>query len=104
MIKVKTQHQIEKYQDLYLSAWNELNKVDRTKHPSLRGPQHNHHNRNMHISNGRLGGAPLLTLSKEAETIDRMLNKDMTVGEIAGLLDMTTKEANHIVKRFKLPR
>ena len=58
----------------------------------------------MHISNGRLGGAPLLTLSKEAETIDRMLNKDMTVGEIAGLLDMTTKEANYIVKRFKLPR
>ena len=46
----------------------------------------------------------MLTLTKEAETIDRMLNKDMTVGEIAGLLGITTKEANNIVRRFKLPR
>jgi|TARA_B110000977_G_scaffold10371_1_gene13519 hypothetical protein len=104
MIKVKTQHQIEKYQDLYLSAWNELNKVDRTKHPSLRGPQHNHHNRATHVSNGRLGGAPMLTLTKEAETIDRMLNKDATVKEIAAILNMSIKDTNNIVRRFKLPR
>ena len=104
MIKVKTQHQIEKYQDLYLSAWNELNKVDRTKHPSLRGPQHNHHNRSTHVSNGRLGGAPMLTLTKEAETIDRMLNKDATVKEIAAILNMSIKDTNNIVRRFKLPR
>tara|TARA_B110000285_G_scaffold226554_2_gene286515 strand:+ start:546 stop:860 length:315 start_codon:yes stop_codon:yes gene_type:complete len=104
MIKVKTKHQIEKYQDLYLSAWNELNKVDRTKHPSLRGPQHNHHNRATHVRNGRLGGAPMLTLTKEAETIDRMLNKDATVKEIAAILNMSIKDTNNIVRRFKLPR
>tara|TARA_R110001606_G_scaffold337157_1_gene485155 strand:- start:255 stop:560 length:306 start_codon:yes stop_codon:yes gene_type:complete len=99
-----SQEKIQKYQNLYKDAWDKQNEIDRAKHPSLRGPQHKHHNREKQIANGRLGGAPLMTLSKEAETIDRMLNKDMTVGEIAELLGMTTKEANYIVKRFKLPR
>jgi hypothetical protein len=46
----------------------------------------------------------MLTLTKEAETIDRMLNKDATVKEIAAILNMSIKDTNNIVRRFKLPR
>ena len=92
------------YQDLYKAAWDKQNEIDRSKNSSLRGPQRNYHNRATHIANGKLGGAPLLKLSKEAETINRMLQKEMTIREISGLLGMTVKETQHMVKRFKLPR
>ncbi len=95
---------MELYQDLYRARWNEQNKIDRDKNSALRAPYHNHHNRAKHIANGKLGGAPMLKLTKEAETIDRMLKKDMTVKDVAEILRMSVKDANHIVKRFKLPR
>ena len=86
-----SQERMELYQDLYKDAWDKQNEIDRSKNSSLRVPQRNHQNRATHIANGKLGGAPLLKLSKEAETINRMLG-------------MTDKETQYLVKRFKLPR
>tara|TARA_R110001632_G_scaffold140313_1_gene256317 strand:+ start:475 stop:780 length:306 start_codon:yes stop_codon:yes gene_type:complete len=95
---------MELYQDLYRARWDEQNKIDRDKSPSLRPPHHNHYNRAKHIANGKLGGAPMLKLTKEAETIDRMLKKGMTVKDVAEILSMSVKDASNIVKRFRLPR
>jgi len=99
-----SQEKVVLYQDLYKAAWDKQNGIDRGKSSKIKGPQRNYHNREIHIANGKLGGAPRLKLSQEGGTIDRMLKKDILIPDIALMLGKKVKDIVQIVNRFKLPR
>tara|TARA_R110000796_G_scaffold67066_1_gene154014 strand:+ start:611 stop:916 length:306 start_codon:yes stop_codon:yes gene_type:complete len=94
----------QEYQDRYKTAWDKQNIKDRALNSKLRAPQVNHHNRETHAENGRKGGAPILKLSKEAETINRMLNKKLSPKAISDILGKQMYETTNIIKRYRLPR
>jgi hypothetical protein len=101
-MNVKTK--MERYEDAYKDAWEEQVKIDRTLQPTLRKPYYNHHNRAQHVANGKLGGAPRLQLTKEAEVFNRMLANGMSQEEITHIMGVDPKHVDHVVKRFRLPR
>ena len=97
------QWQIDKYQDIYKRAWDRQNKIDRIANPKIMpSPQaKNGHNAGKF---GKMGGAPKLALSENAEVINKMLINGMTVAEISDILGKSHQAVTQVKNRYNLPR
>jgi DNA-binding CsgD family transcriptional regulator len=96
-----------KYEELYRQVWEKQNKKDKEDNPRLlsRATHRNTANK----VNGQMGGRPKkeanrLELTKEAEMVNRMLKRNMTLKSIAEIMGVSPKSASNIKRKYDLPR
>lgn len=96
-----------KYEELYREVWEKQTKKDKEDNPRVlsRVTHKNCTNR----LNGQMGGRPKkeankLVLTKDAEMVDRMLKRSMTLKSIAEIMGISPKTASNIKRKYDLPR
>ena len=92
----------EAYEELYREAWIAQNKKDREDNPKL-GPNTMYRDPKQAQENALKGGRPK-ALSDKAKMINRMLEKEMTLREIADILGVTPQAVMQVKHRYGLPR
>lgn len=95
------------YEELYRKVWEAQTKKDRADNPQL-ASRATHKNCTNKI-NGQMGGRPKneasnLKLTKEAEMVNRMLKRSMTLKAIAEIMGISPKKASTIKRKYDLPR
>ena len=98
-----------KYEELYRQAWEAQNKKDIAANPRLSLRNKAIRNGNDNKVNGQMGGRPKkeanrLELTKEAEMVNRMLKRNMTLKSIAEIMGVSPKSASNIKRKYDLPR
>ena len=91
----------EAYEELYREAWVAQNKKDREDNPKL-GPNTMYRDSKPAQENAKKGGRPK-ALTERAKIINRMLQKDMTLREIADILGITNQAVMQTKHRYGLP-
>ena len=91
----------EAYEELYREAWIAQNKKDREDNPKL-GPNTMYRDPKQAQENALKGGRPK-ALTERAKMINRMLQKDMTLREIADILGITNQAVMQTKHRYGLP-
>ena len=92
----------EAYEELYREAWIAQNKKDREDNPKL-SPNVMYRDPKQAQENAKKGGRPK-ALSDKAKMINRMLEKEMTLREIADILGVTHQAVMQVKHRYGLPR
>ncbi len=97
-----------KYEELYRQAWEQQVKKDRKENPRL-VTSNRYINNAMHKENGSKGGRPRkeenkLKLTKDAEVLNRMLQRKMTLGDAAEIMGISRKWASTLKNKYGLPR
>ena len=98
-----------KREDWYRQAWEAQNKKDIAANPRLSLRNNAIRNGNDNKANGHLGGRPKkeankLPLTKEAEMVNRMLQRGMTLKAAAEIIGMSPRWASDIKRKYDLPR
>ena len=102
-MKLKIPHRKE-YEVVYREYWLAQNKKDRLDNPRFNGSKEpNAPMVNMFQVNGKMGGRPL-KLTKDAEKLDKLLSKGMTLKDATFIMDMTMQALSQIKSKYKLPR
>ena len=102
-MKLKIPHRKE-YESLYREYWLAQNKQDRLDNPRFNGTKEpNAPAANMFQAHGKMGGRPL-KLTKDAEKLDKLLSKGMTLKDATFIMDMTMQALSQIKSKYKLPR
>ena len=102
-MKLKIPHRRE-YEVVYREYWLAQNKQDKADNPRFNGSKEpNAPMVNMFQVNGRMGGRPL-KLTKEAEKLDKLLSKGITLKDATFIMDMTMQALSQIKSKYKLPR
>lgn len=96
-----------KYEELYREVWEKQTKKDKEDNPRVLS-RVTHKNRTNKL-NGQMGGRPKkeankLVLTKDAEMVDRMLKRSMTLKSIAEIMGISPKTASNIKRKYDLPR
>ncbi len=92
----------EAYEELYREAWIAQNKKDREDNPKLT-PNVMYRDPKQAQENAKKGGRPKV-MSDKAKMINRMLEKEMTLREIADILGVTHQAVMQVKHRYGLPR
>tara|TARA_R110001583_G_scaffold30412_2_gene105137 strand:- start:564 stop:884 length:321 start_codon:yes stop_codon:yes gene_type:complete len=106
---LKIPHRKE-YEPLYRECWLKQIKQDKTDNPRLETRNRYMENGAKSKENGKLGGRPRkepvnnLPLTKDAEVLNRMLQRKMTVTDAADIMGKSKKWAFNMKKKYDLPR
>tara|TARA_R110001583_G_scaffold106601_2_gene254959 strand:+ start:145 stop:459 length:315 start_codon:yes stop_codon:yes gene_type:complete len=97
-----------KYEELYRQAWEQQVKKDRKENPRLI-VNNRYTNNTVNRENGAKGGRPKkeenkLKLTKEAEVLNRMLQRKMTLKDAAEIMGLSPKAASNMKRKYDLPR
>ena len=102
-----------KYEELYRQAWEQQVKKDRKENPQLmvnkRIKFDQYANNIANRKNGAKGGRPRkekvkLKMTKDAEVLNRMLQRKMTLKDAAEIMGISPKAASNIKRKYDLPR
>ena len=100
----------ERYEDLYRQAWEAQTKKDIETNPKLAGMVNNKKSQKQIADrlkaqkNGRTGGRPKLTLPKDAEMLNKLLKKELSLKDAADIMGLTVQSLSEIKSRYNLPR
>ena len=97
-----------KYEELYRQAWEQQVKKDRKENPRL-VYNTRYINNTVNRENGAKGGRPKkgenkLKLTKDAEVLNRMLQRKTTLGDAAEIMGISRKWASTLKNKYDLPR
>ena len=102
-----------KYEELYRKCWVDLLVKDKQANPKLERQNRYVANGNKGKAGGSMGGRPKqieevlpnkLPLNKDAEMVNRMIFRGMTLVDIAEILSISPRTVGKIKKQFGLPR
>ena len=104
---MKIPHRKE-YEEFYRTCWEKQVKQDKKENPRLVYNKR-YINNSAHRKNGSKGGRPRkeenkLGLTKDAEMLNRMLQRGMTVTDAAQIMGISRKWASMTKKKYYLPR
>ena len=104
---MKIPHRKE-YEEFYRTCWEKQVKKDRKENPRLI-VNNRYTNNTVNRENGAKGGRPKkeeneLGLTKEAEVLNRMLQRKMTLKDVAEIMGISPKAASNIKRKYDLPR
>ena len=103
-MKVKIPHRKE-YEVVYREYWLVQNKQDMADNPRFNGSKEpNVPMVNMFQVNGKMGGRPKLSLSKDAAMLNKLLQREMSLNDAADIMGLTIKSLRQIKSRYGLPR
>ena len=97
-----------KYEELYRQKWEQQIKKDKKDNPRL-VTSNRYINNTVNRENGAKGGRPKkgenkLKLTKDAEVLNRMLQRKMTLGDAAEIMGISRKWASTLKNKYDLPR
>ena len=102
--------EMERYEDLYRQAWEAQTKKDIETNPKLAGMVNNKNSKKQindrlkAQQNGKTGGRPKLTLTKDAEMLNKLLKKELSLKDAADIMGVTIHSLRQIKSRYSLPR
>lgn len=102
--------EMERYEDLYRQAWEAQTKKDIETNSKLAGMVNNKNSKKQindrlkAQQNGKTGGRPKLTLSKDAEMLNKLLKKELSLKDAADIMGLTMQSLSQIKSRYSLPR
>jgi len=104
---MKIPHRKE-YEEFYRTCWEKQVKQDKKENPRL-VYNTRYTNNSAHRKNGFKGGRPRkeenkLKLTKEAEVLNRMLQRKMTLKDAAEIMGISPKAASNMKRKYDLPR
>ena len=91
----------EAYEELYREAWIAQNKKNREDNPKL-GPNVMYRDPKQAQENARKGGRPK-ALTERAKVVNRMLEKGMTLHDVADVLGISHQAVMQTKHRYGLP-
>ena len=97
-----------KYEELYRQKWEQQIKKDKKDNPRV-VTRNRYINNTANRENGAKGGRPKkgenkLKLTKDAEVLNRMLQRKMTLGDAAEIMGISRKWASTLKNKYDLPR
>ena len=85
------------FEDYYRGLWLRQMVIDKKGNPMAREAPGHH-------KNGKNFGRNKMKLSKQADIVNRLLNKRMLLREIADILGVSQQAVSDMKKRYGLPR
>ena len=101
---------MERYEDLYRQAWEAQTKKDIETNSKLAGMVNNKNSKKQindrlkAQQNGKTGGRLKLALSKDAEMLNKLLKKELSLKDAADIMGLTMQSLSQIKSRYSLPR
>ena len=92
------------YEELYKERWEKQNIIDKAINPKLELAHKRAKRDDLNKINGKLGGRPKMPLSQEAEMLDKLLKKELSLNDAADIMSITVDKLRGIKKRYRLPR
>ena len=92
------------YEELYRERWEKQNIIDKAINPKLELAYKRAKRDDLNKINGKLGGRPKMPLSKDAEMLDKLLKKELSLKDAADIMSITVDKLRGIKKRYRLPR